>query len=188
MRVRFASLCLIGSLLVACGGKTTEDPPDPGGPPTLGPLATSPDSLSVDRVSSADDGVRPDGVPDGVFTVTVVGPLKSFILITTDESGRPSMEQQWDTVVGTVPLPHDAIGTHYELGNSTWVLGVMENGKLLNRPDGSIPPLGPGVHTLRLFGSINGVAGWPIFEKGTHFRLLAQKEDGTLLSGPVSAY
>ena len=85
--------------------------------------------------------------------------------VTTDAGGAPCCGQQWDTVVGQDPLPH--IGSGFDgVGQSTWVLGVMEKKALVNDANGRVF-LGPGKHAVLLGGNPSGY-----FNPGQHFRLL----------------
>jgi hypothetical protein len=139
-------------------------------------------SLTLDRVSRADDGVKPDGALDGAFDVVVSGPLVSLVMVSADASGVTCCGQQWDTIVGSTPMP-SAIGGSFAIGASTWVLGVYEAATMLNKTDGSLTPLGAGTHKLVVYGSNSGV-----FVKGQHFRVMGQQPDGVLVKGPVATY
>src|SRR5690349_2460595 len=173
------SLLVVSILLcAACTSSTERD----DGPPSLGDFVVAPDTLAVDRVSPIDDGVTPDGHQDGVFETDVVGPIVQLAVISTDETGGSYGNQQWDTIIGDAALPSEMLGTYYMLGRETWVLGIEEDGTSLNRPDGSMEPLGLGAHHLRLY--VSNEAAIPI-TAGFHFQLVAWLEDGTMLRGPV---
>ena len=143
--------------------------------------AVAPDSGTVDRVGRGDNALAPDGLLDQSIMLTVQGPIYQLAIISTDGSGAPAGGDQNDTIVGSQPIPA-SIGTSFRFGYQTWVLGVYENGRLLNNPDGSIPLMSPGPHTLTAYFSPG--AGF-----GTrHERPVAVLEDGTLSIGPVVAF
>jgi len=135
------------------------------GAPAIYELTVASDSLSVDKVSQFT--LVPSGINDGAFEVTVRGPVSNFSLITTNALGAPAGGNVWDTVAG----------------DNTWVLGVEENGAFLNAANGSIAPLGPGVHKLRLLGESTALVA-----DGQHFQLLGILADGSRIGGPVMAY
>lgn len=174
MTTRTLLLVLVG--IWGCSSSTER------GAPRVGDFSVSPDTFTVDRVAPSDDGMTPDGHPDGVFELEVSGPIAALAVITTDEAGLPAGGQQWDTFVGEESLP-EAIGTHYEIGRETWVLGVEANGETLNRDDGSLSGIEPGTHRLRLFASNESTI--PIGTPGLFYRVLAWTEDGTLLTSAV---
>ena len=175
------SLLVVGSFFLCFGCASSTEIGDPA----VGDFSVADDALSVDRVAPVDDGMMPDGVADGVFELEVSGPLAALAVITTDAAGAPSGGQQWDTLVGETPLP-DEIGTHYELGRETWVLGVEEDGDTLNREDGSLGGVDAGEHRLRLFAS--SAPEIPIGTPGFFFRVLAWTEDGTVLTSDVISF
>ena len=41
-------------------------------------------------------------------------------------------------------------------GQRTWLLSVGENGRWLTKPDGSLPLLQPGAHSLELVADVSG--------------------------------
>jgi hypothetical protein len=121
--------------------------------------------IGFDMVGAGDSAVHPDGQPEGTFAAQLEGPIDGLILVTTDAGGAPCCGQQWDTVVGQDPLPH--IGSGFDgVGQSTWVLGVMEKKALVNDANGRVF-LGPGKHAVLLGGNPSGY-----FNPGQHFRLL----------------
>jgi hypothetical protein len=141
----------------------------------------APDSGMVDRVGRGDNALAPDGLPDQSVTMTVQGPIYQLVIISTDVSGAPAGGDENDTIVGSQPIPA-AIGSPFTIGSQTWVLGVYENGRLLNNPDGSIPLLSSGMHTLTAYFSPG--AGF-----GTrHERIVAVGVDGILALGPVVTF
>jgi hypothetical protein len=118
----------------------------------------------LDIVGSGDSAIGPDGRPDGTFDADLEGPIDGLILVTTDAAGAPCCGQQWDTVVGSDPLPN--IGSGFNgAGGATLVLGVWENGVVRNDPSGRVA-LGPGPHRVVLAGSPSGY-----FRVSQHFRL-----------------
>src|SRR5207237_683383 len=130
--------------------------------PSLYDLVVDAQSLTADKVSVATVGA--DGTVDGAFDATVRGPIANLTLVATDAMGGPTGGQVWDTVAG----------------NGIWVLGVEENGSLLSNSDGSVMPIGAGLHQLRLYAQDRG-----FFRAGQYFRLSATLADGTQVQGPV---
>lgn len=144
----------------------------PGTIPTSGKAVTQ-----QDLVSPGDKGLTGDGSNDGTIVATVVGPVDGLILVTTDSNGNPAGGQQWDTLSGSDALPNIASG--FTLGSQTWVLGVFENGVLVNDSDARIS-LGAGVHALTLAASSSG-----FFNAGQHFRLYVRAIGGSWTGGPT---
>jgi hypothetical protein len=115
-------------------------------------------------VGSGDAAIGADGRPDGTFDADIEGPIDGLIMVTTDAAGAPCCGQQWDTVVGSDPLPN--IGSAFNgAGGATWILGVWENGVVRNDPSGRVA-LGPGPHRVVLAASPSGY-----FRVGQHLRL-----------------
>ncbi len=173
-------------------------PPQPavvvvGAPPPVmavqvsGPVVTISPGIAIvthlpigfDMVGAGDSAVHPDGQPEGTFAASLEGPIDGLILVTTDASGAPCCGQQWDTLVGQDPLPH--IGSAFNgVGESTWVLGVMEKKSLVNDANGRVF-LGPGKHAVLIGGSPSGY-----FKPGQYFRLLVHHPGaGEWNGGPV---
>ena len=159
----FVVASLSGSADPATGAVATPVPTDPG----VYSMSVDAQSMQVDLVSV--HALAADNVKDGVFDLTLVGPITELSLYTTDAAGNASGGQIWDTT------PNDA----------TWTLGVQENGKLLNNADSSLPTgaLGAGVHTLRLFADNSGY-----FSTGQHYRVSFRKADNSVGYGPVLTY
>jgi hypothetical protein len=151
------------------------------GPPGIGETTIASETFTVDRVSTADDGLEADGELDAVLSAEVTGPVTALLLVSVNDAGEHLFDEVWDTIVGTSEFPTE-IGAHFETGGETWVLGVEENGVMLNRADGSLAPLSAGPHALTLYASSLDVV--PI-RGGFHYRLVALMADGTLVYGPV---
>jgi hypothetical protein len=134
------------------------------GSPAIYGLAVAADSLKPDRVSTF--ALTADGTADGVFEATVRGPLDALALVMTDPQGQPMGGQVWDTVAA----------------NAVWVLGVEENGVLVNNADGSIAPLSGDLHKLRFYANGSGH-----FVAGQHFRLQGTAGAASL-AGPLVPY
>jgi len=154
-------------------------PPDPV--TTVTACEVSALTGNVDIVRPGDGAIAGDGVNDGVFVADVYGPAIAITLIRTDASGAPFSGQQWDTWVGTDPIPA-ALGTPFAVGSSTYQLGVYEGITRLNDASGRVA-LTAGAHVLRVAGSSVGS-----FTGGSYFRLVLQAPDGTLSRGPVVAF
>lgn len=168
------ALLLLGTL-TGCAMSTSAGLPD------VGETLVSDATFTVDRIGVGADTLSPDGTMDAVFEVEVNGPVVALVLSNVDPENRPLYDQVWDTIVGDEPFPA-GIGAHFERGGQTAVLGVEEGGVLLNRPDGSLPPLSAGPHALRLYAS--PVADLvPIAGGYFYYRVTAVLEDGTLVYG-----
>lgn len=139
-------------------------------------------SLQVDRVGSTDGALVPDGARDGVFRIPVQGPLTALLLVMITSSGTP-LPQQWDTLVGDQAVP--AIVSYWidARGGVTPGLGVEEQRRMLNQPDGSLAPLRPGRHDLVLYAHDIG-----LFTKGSYLRVSGLRPDGSVVNGPIFAY
>jgi hypothetical protein len=123
---------------------------------------------TVDLVGPGDQALGPDGSPDGALEAEIEGPIDGLILVTTNAAGVPCCGQQWDTIVGSDPLPN--IGGKFNgPGAATWLLGVSENGALRNQPSGRVA-LGDGPHRVIVAGSQSG-----FFKEGQHFRLYVRR-------------
>lgn len=149
--------------------------------PSIYDLAVDPQSLIADEVSKSGDPTA-DGSADGIIDVIVNGPLVALILLTTDANGVPQGGQQWDTLVSGQIVPAD-IRAPISSGGGTWVLGVQENGVLLNATDGALTPLSAGAHQLKLYAGNSGY-----FTVGQHFRVYAVAPDGSSIAGPLLVY
>jgi hypothetical protein len=175
------SLLVLGaSVGCGCGASSRE--------PKLSPceagewtLDLADDSLELDLVGSSGDTV-PDGARDYVFETSIAGPIQALVLVTTDVDGATCCGQQWDTLVGDEPIPA-TIGSTYQQGAQTWVLGVEVDGALLNADDGSLPSIEADCSAVRL------VAGPPPLElDGFTFRAYVVRPDGTAEAGPSATY
>ena len=132
-------------------------------PPGGYQLDIDPQSMKVDKIGVYT--LTPDGRNDGVFTTVVQGPVKTLSLRSVNLSGA-STGQVWDTT------PND----------STWALGVEEDGVLLNNADSTIA-LPEGLHHLRLYADNSGY-----FVSGVLYRLFVTAPDGTTVYSPIISY
>lgn len=193
MRSVLATICLTTAVALACGGggalegKPADVPtagsatPPPSGGAKVTTFAKSPDSLKVDKIGGSDGSLKPDGTMDAAFTVDVEGPFVAVFVVTTDAAGTPDGNYQWDTVVATQEMPPEMKGL-VKTGGMTGGVGVFENGQPLNKPDGSLPTI-TGAHKLDLYVSNTGA-----FEPGTHFRVMVEQPDHTIVKSPVVTY
>ena len=193
MRSVIATTCLMTAVALACGGGGTLEgkpsdvptsgsntaPPAGGGKVTT--FAKSPDSLKVDKIGGSDGSLKPDGTMDAAFTADVEGPILSIFVVTTDATGTPDGNYQWDTVVATQDMPPEMKGV-VKTGGMTGGVGVFENGQPINKPDGSLPTI-TGTHKYDLYVSNTGA-----FQPGAHFRIMAEQPDHTMLKGPIVTY
>jgi len=141
-------------------------------------LQISPDSLRVDKVGGRDGYIYPDGLLDLAFNVEVTGPISAFFLLSTDERGEPNGFFRTNTMVATEEAPKEFGGT-LELGRMTPGLGVFENGKPINRDNGSIN-IGPGRHSLVFYTANPGS-----LSSGRHLRLYGVLADKSVIKGPI---
>jgi hypothetical protein len=150
------------------------DVPDAGG----ATLVLTCIAVTQDRVQPGDQGLAPDGQPDGELSATGAGAFDALILVTVDANGKPAFGQQWDTLVGQDPIPQ---GYAFQTGAQTWILGVWENGVRANDNQGRIAlPAGP--HTLALFAASSG-----FFNQGARFRLYG-RTNGVWISSNVAPW
>jgi hypothetical protein len=186
-----ASASSIG--LVACGGPAEPAQPPPAATATAD-SASAPskpakilsfdvaaDSLRVDRVGMRDGELVPDGVKDLSFSAVVEGPITQLFLFQTDEKCSPSGSYRSDTLVGTQEAPPD-LGGPLELGRLGLGMGVLENGKFINKETGAIPLISGERHTFRIYtGNTNSLM------PGTHACLFGLQPDGVLVkSSPIA--
>lgn len=171
----------------ASSAAETAAPPPPGPPPAPPPkeprgkfisLALDAKSGKVDKVGSKDGAFTPDGINDLVLDAEIEGPAIAFIVATTDADGKSNGGFTADTFVGT-QLPPSEPGAEIKPGMGTAGVGVYENGKLANAPDGSITPLPAGRHELTLY-----VSSRELQRKGS-VRAYAVFDDRSLVPGPV---
>ena len=86
-----------------------------------------------------------------------------------------------NTLVGAEEAPEELGGT-LELGRMTSGIGVMEDGKWINRENGSIG-IPEGRHHLTLY-----VANTGALHAGVYLRLIGRVPGGGLVKGPVISY
>ena len=183
-----------GALMDACilDVGTTGDPsfatamvgiPAPvAAPPAIYQFSTNPASLTVDDVSSAAAPISPDGRKDGVFDVSVQGPVAAFVVATTNSSGTAAGGHYWETLVGqTIPAGVSGLSG----GSTTWVVGVTERGSstFLNNTNGSLPLLDGSVHDLTLYISSDGS-----IQTGALLRAWAIGPNGSVSPSPILTY
>ena len=139
------------------------------------------DSLKVDKVKSSDGPIETDGSNDGAISLSVDGPVRTLAVMTVDDSGKPTDNQQWDTTVGNKPLPK-GFEAPFDTVESTWQLGVFEGGALKNAADGTVS-LPAGHHDLVLYMSDSGY-----FTHEHHFRVFVERPDGTVVKSNVFTF
>ncbi len=167
---------------VGCGGGGGADAAKPVNAPAIDTsavvtLGKAPDSGQVDRIGAADGALSPDGVKDLSFVVEVDGAIESFFLLAVDESGKANGAYQADTLVGEAEVPKDI---SIKWGKGTAGLGVAEGDKLLNAPDGSVAPLGPGHHKLVFYVSASSAIA-----PGTRLRAFMLRPDKAIVASNV---
>lgn len=103
--------------------------------PEVGPLVAL--GRIADRAAARSGPPAPDGDPDVVFEVRIVGPVVALALSDSDAGGKVQGNAVWSTALGDTP-----IGTIFDvprpLGRDTWTIAVTRDGALLN-PDGVLP-------------------------------------------------
>jgi hypothetical protein len=150
--------------------------------PAIYSSGVAPKYTWADRVSAVDGAPAPDGKLDPRIDVYLEGRFVALIVVpvsaNTRRRGRP-----WDTIVDDDPLP-SAVSEGFERGSASWQLGVFDGDgdRSLQRPDGSLVPLGDGRRLVHLFASDDGT-----IEEGTILRVVGQLADGSLVEGPVFA-
>jgi von Willebrand factor type D domain len=154
-----------------------------GAPPSVYRFEAAPDSLMTDLVgSSAASPLAPDGRPDGVFHLSVQGPVSGLVVATVNQTGRAAGGSYWDSLVGQA-IPADVAG----LGGRTtnWVVGASFRGEstLLNDAEGAIPLLDGSVHDLDLHVSSDGS-----IRRGTRLRVWAVGPGGTASASQILVY
>jgi len=173
--------------LFACGGSSNTQAQSPSSTTTVEvsangasvrTLQVAPDSLRVDKLGGRDAYLYPDGLLDLSFVTDVTGPLTALFLMSTDERGEPDNHFRMNTMVGIEEAPQQFGGT-LELGRMSSGVGVMEAGKWINKPDGSVDiPAGP--HRLTLYTSNMGG-----LQSGRHLRLFGVLSDKSVVKGPI---
>jgi hypothetical protein len=177
-------------MLIGCGPsatQTTTTAPDgakttaPSTPARIESFTVAVDSLTVDKVGMRDGELVPDGSKDLAFDAVVTGPATQLFVFQTSDKCNPAGAFRADTLTGQQEAPKE-LGGELELGRLALGMGVMENGKFINREGGSIPPLSAERHTLHLYiGNTNTL------QPGTHACLFALQPDGVLVkSAPLN--
>jgi hypothetical protein len=139
----------------------------------------STESLKIDKVGVADGALTPDGQKDVVLTLKLTGPFESIYVASVDaKTGATTGEFQADTLTGTVIQPNEFAAMRS--GARTVGLGVFEADKLLNNPDGSLPPVAGGAHTLTLV-----LANSASLKVGKPIAVFVQTPDHQVVKGPV---
>jgi hypothetical protein len=173
------------SLLAPAPSATPEASSAPPPPPPPAPASTpkeprakflsfalAPTSGKVDKIGAKDGAFSPDGVRDLVFHAELEGgPVIAFIIVANDTFTA-------DTFVGT-QLPPSASDAEIKPGLGTVGIGVYENDKLANAPDGSLTPLPEGKHELTLY-----VSSAQAPRKAT-FKAFAVLDDRSMVASPV---
>ncbi|CAN5759096.1 hypothetical protein BH09MYX1_BH09MYX1_34550 [soil metagenome] len=187
----FVACLAVPFAALACGGGGSLE-----GKPADSPTATasgsaveakiksfdkSADMLKVGKIGGSDGALKADGSNDAAFSVEVEGSFLAIFVVTTDAAGKPDGNFQWDTLIANEDMPSDMKGL-VKTGGMTGGVGVFENGQVVNKPDGSLPPMS-GSHKLDIYISNVGA-----FVAGSHFQLLVEKPDHTMLKGPVATF
>jgi hypothetical protein len=133
----------------------------------------------ADKVGPKDGDFEPDGVADAIYDVDLEGPANAFFLLSTDDRGEPNGEATADTLSGVEVLP-EAVSALGGLGKHTGGIAVYEKGALKNAPDGHLPPLGAGRHSVVLHISMKDLP------RSGSFRLFARFTDGSVVKGPLA--
>jgi len=189
LRLFFALAVSASATLLGCAGdKAQSGGPSTGAKPGVAQgnakvtsLQVSPESLKVDKVGMRDGALHPDGSLDLAFVADVEGPVDALFLVATDEKGVTSGLFRANTLVGAEEAPEELGGT-LELGRMTSGIGVVEDGKWLNRENGSVV-LAPGRHHLTLY-----IANTGALHAGVFLRLIGRTPNGSLVKGPVTPY
>jgi hypothetical protein len=162
--------------------EATSAPPPPPPPPASASRPTEPrakfvsfglaaTSGKVDKIGSKDGAFTPDGVRDLVFDAELEGgAVIAFIIVANDAFTA-------DTFVGT-QLPPSPADAEIKPGLGTAGIGVYENDKLANAPDGSLTPLPEGKHKLTLYVSSREAP-----RKAT-FKAYAVLDDRSMVASP----
>jgi hypothetical protein len=139
----------------------------------------STESLKIDKVGVADGALTPDGQKDVVLTLKLTGPFESVYVASVDaKTGATTGEFQADTLTGTVIQPNEFAAMRS--GARTVGVGVFEGDKLLNNPDGSLPPIAGGAHTLTLV-----LANSASLKVGKPIAVFIQTTDHQVVKGPI---
>lgn len=174
-------LAFVAVAVAGCGGGGAETAKPVNAPAidttAVVTLGKAPDSGQVDRIGAADGALAPDGVKDLSFVVEVDGAIESFFLLAVDESGKANGAYQADTLVGEAEVPKDI---SIKWGKGTAGLGVAEGDKLLNAPDGSVAPIGPGHHKLVFYVSASSA-----ITPGTRLRAFMLRPDKAIVASNI---
>ncbi len=168
------------ALLAACGGGAADvkNPTDtkPSGA-AITQFAKRDDALKVDKIGGADGQLGPDGHNDAAFDATIRGPAVGVLVFAESDNSW-----QWDTYVGIqdVPVQMRAL---VPKGSMTGGIGVFENGKPLNGPNGSFVLLDDKEHHVVVYISDNGA-----FQPGSAFKMLAETPDHKIIESPVAKF
>lgn len=190
--VLIATTFVVPFVAFACGGGGSLEGKPVDSPTTTGTgtaatdvkiksFDTSADMLKVDKIGGSDGALKGDGSNDAAFTLEVEGSFISIFVVTTDAAGKADGNFQWDTIIANQEMPPEMKGL-VKSGGMTGGVGVFENGQVVNRPDGSLPPMS-GAHKLDVYVSNVGA-----FTAGAHFQVLVEKPDHTMVKGPIAAF
>lgn len=193
--MRYGALVLSASLaLAACAAEPSRHAEVAAPELRRGPAPTTPestevlsfsvdaDNLLVDRISMRDGGLTPDGNRDLVFRATVEGPADALYIVTTTADGEPHYGFRADTIAGREEIPSE-LGSVVDLGMMTVWIGVVEDGRFINRGGGALGELARGRHELKLYVPNTGNLA-----PGAHLRLYARAPSGALFGSPVLRY
>lgn len=172
--LRGARVAVSFLLLAGCGGERPAQRPDPEpGPSKLAPLVfeRGADSGKVDKVGFKDGALKPDGVNDLAFRLTLDGPIQALFLVAVSASGSSNGQYQADTLIGDQEVPK-VISTKW--GNGTAGLGVVEQDVIINAANGSLS-LPAAQHQLSLY-----IAHHAALAKGARLRAYVQRPDGAV--------
>lgn len=166
-------------VLVACGGPSepAKPPPPPSANVTFSQFAKRDDAMKVDMVGPADGALKPDGHPDAAFDVTLRGPIIALLVDSENDNSW-----QWDTYTGlqTVPVEMQALAPK---GSMTGGIGVFENGKPINDPNGGLLIDDEKEHHLVIYIADNGA-----FQAGSSFKIYGETKDHKIVHGPVAKF
>jgi hypothetical protein len=152
-----------GSANVACGTAAASGPDNTStGPAPAIALAFA--GVARDRVSQSGSPPAPDGVLDGIFTLTLA-PGSGARILTRLELRRHDSPDPWEDVWDTVPT------------SAFWTLGVagFPDGQLLNDGSGINVPLAAGASLTLFAADVEG-----LFVPGSSFTITATFADGSM--------
>ena len=161
-----------------------QKPPAPTAPATAASSSDAPRAPELghlvalgriaDRAAARSGPPAPDGDPDVVFEVRIVGPVVALALSDSDPGGKVQGNAVWSTALGDTPI-RTIFGVPRPLGRDTWTLAVNRDGTLLN-PDGVLPKGLVLDGTVRLHIADPGKG----FGNGKTVVLLVQRPNGTI--------